>query len=101
MHSRIRCLPAILLTLFGFGPPASGADDDAFEIVQLPTQGRTVAVTMADVDGDGRKDLVQAAIFGVPPDEKRELIVFLQPEAGGAPRGAELPRAAPRQGGDL
>jgi len=81
-----RCFLAIFLACSVLGVlPGRAADDDAFEIKRLQTKGRTVAVSMADVDGDGRKDLVQASIQGVPPDEKRELLVYLQTASGDLP----------------
>ena len=63
--------------------PGRAGADDLFELQQLLSTGRTVAVELADFDGDGRTDLLQIAYIGHPPHETRELRVFVQAASGG------------------
>jgi hypothetical protein len=63
------------------------SDDAPFRVQSIPTPGRTVALELADLDGDGRQDVMRVAVFGLPPDERRVLHVYLQSETGAfAPR---------------
>jgi hypothetical protein len=47
-----------------------------FEVQRLSLAGETLAVVPADLDGDGRLDLVIAYRTGLPPNQKRFLAVF-------------------------
>ncbi|MDJ0698943.1 MAG: VCBS repeat-containing protein [Woeseiaceae bacterium] len=64
---------------------AAHADDDIFDVTQLPTSGRIVAADFGDFDGDGRNDLMIATLSGVPPDESRLLAIYLQGADGRFP----------------
>ncbi|MCZ6784723.1 MAG: VCBS repeat-containing protein [Proteobacteria bacterium] len=68
--------------------PAIAADDEPFEILSIPGDGRTVAAELADLNGDGRTDLLQIAIIGIPPAERRLIRVRYQTAEGTLP---ELP----------
>lgn len=47
-----------------------------FELREIPTRERTVAVELADLDGDGRTDLLQMVFDGIPPNQTRRIRVF-------------------------
>lgn len=49
-----------------------------FEITEFNSAGRNVAAELADVNGDGRRDLFVIALSGIPPREQREIRVYLQ-----------------------
>ena len=74
------CLALGLLP--GAGPPRA---DDAFEIIELASSGRTSAAELVDLNGDGRTDLLQAAFVSFPPNEERWVRVYLQGPEGGLP----------------
>ena len=85
-----------LLWLLLTALPCSAAADpigDAFEVTTFPDPGRTVLAEIADFDGDGRRDLLQGVIRGIPPAEERLLRVRLQGADGRFPDAAsfELP----------
>ena len=69
-----------------------------FAVTELPNAGRAVAAEIADLDGDGRADLLVLSVAGVPPDEKRTIRVRYQAADGALPEApsweAPLPRAA-------
>ena len=66
------------------------AADDPFEVTVIPSNGRTVTAELADVDGDGRTDLLQAVTFGMPPDESRVLRVYPQRPDGSIAQKPEI-----------
>jgi hypothetical protein len=74
---------AALLWLAASAARAAAADA-AFEVRELPADGlRSVAAELADLDGDGRTDLLRVGFADVPPAERRVLRVHLQhPELG-------------------
>jgi hypothetical protein len=75
---------ALLLAVVGAGSSGTSARaEPAFDLLEIPSRGRTVAAEYADLDGDSRTDLLQIAFVGYPPDESRWLRVYLQ-DAGGA-----------------
>ena len=47
------------------------AAEDPFDWIELPASGKTVAAELADMDGDGRTDVLAIAYAGVPPRERR------------------------------
>ena len=57
---------------------AAHADDAVFDVIAIPSKGRTVAADLVDLNGDGRTDLVQIAFAGVPPEEQRAIRVYFQ-----------------------
>jgi hypothetical protein len=61
------------------------ADEAPFAIQVIPSTGRTVTAELADVDGDGRQDLIHAVIYDLPPAERRLLRVHLQRPDGSIP----------------
>jgi hypothetical protein len=69
---------------------ASAADDAPFGVQQIPSEGRSVAAELADFDGDGRVDLLQAVVFDMPPSERRLLRVYLQRADGQIPERYDL-----------
>jgi hypothetical protein len=81
-----------LLLLLPFAAAAQ-PDGEPFEVVELADPGRTVLAEIADLDGDGRRDLLQVVIRGVPPDERRLLRMRLQAPDGSVPEtpSFELP----------
>jgi hypothetical protein len=74
------------------GPPgaALAAEPEPFEILEFASPGRTTAAEIADLDGDGRTDLLEMAFQGLPPDEVRVLRVRFQKEDGTLPAQADL-----------
>lgn len=64
---------------------AARAAEDPFAWREIPTQGRSVAADLADLDGDGRTDLLEIAFVGVPPVERREIRMYLQGDDGALP----------------
>lgn len=70
-----------LLTLFS----SAVADDEIFEISEIPVRERVVAAEIADFNGDRRADLMIATIAGIPPDETRTIGVYLQQRNGALP----------------
>ena len=66
------------------------AADDPFEVTVIPSRGRTVTAELADVDGDGRTDVLQAVTFGMPPDESRVLRIYPQRPDGSFPLKPEI-----------
>jgi hypothetical protein len=46
-----------------------------FALQTLAVDGRTIAAELADVDGDGRADLLTLVTHGLPPDERRSVEV--------------------------
>ena len=69
-----RLFAALLLV---FLPPLALAADP-FQVELFATEGRTVSAEIADLNGDGRGDLMQIVFVGFPPQEHRRLRVFLQ-----------------------
>ncbi len=61
--------------------PATGAEP-IFEVLEIPTVGRTVAAELVDLNGDARVDLLQIVFVSVPPNERRLIRVFLRTEDG-------------------
>jgi hypothetical protein len=75
-----------LVALCWLAAGRSAAADAAFEVRELPADGlRSVAVEIADLDGDGRSDLLRVGFAGIPPRERRVLRVHLQHAERGIP----------------
>jgi hypothetical protein len=66
------------------------AADDPFALTEIPSTGRTVAAELADLDGDGRTDLLQVRFADLPPNERRELRAFFQQPDGSLPKAPDL-----------
>ncbi|MEE9281541.1 MAG: VCBS repeat-containing protein [Myxococcota bacterium] len=82
------------LVLFAAAPSLAAAADP-FELLLIESSGRTVAAEIADLDGDGRGDIVQIAFTGLPPREERSIRVFLQGPDGGFPPAPTFERPLP------
>ncbi len=76
---------------------------DPFEVHVLESEGRTVAAEIADFDGDGRGDIMQIVIAGLPPAEQRTIRVFHQRADGSFPSAPamEIPLPAGSAAYDL
>jgi hypothetical protein len=82
MH--IQRLLAALLTCLA--PSFAAQAEPAFDILELPSPGRTSAAGFADLDGDGHTDIFAVSFAGVQPVERRELRVYFQRPEGALPR---------------
>lgn len=89
-----RCITTACVLLL-VAVPQGAAAQDPFALELVESRGRTVAAEIADLDGDGRGDLMQIAFVGFPPTEARELRVFLQDEDGAFPRVPSFARPLP------
>jgi hypothetical protein len=74
---------------------ASAAGDAPFAVQQIPSDGRSVAAELTDLDGDGRVDVLQAVVFDMPPNERRLFRVYLQRADGSLPERHDLELAVP------
>jgi len=72
-------LAGIASLVLGSGSPARAAGE-LFALSQLESPGRTVAADFADMDGDGRLDVIAVGVLGLPPEESRFLRVYFQDE---------------------
>ena len=61
---------------------ATAADSAPFDVTIVAGGGRTVAAEIVDLNGDGRADLLQIVVTGLPPNEERTVRVYYQDEAG-------------------
>lgn len=77
--------------------PSAAADEDLFGVQVIESKGRTVMAELSDLDGDGRQDLLQAVTFGLPPEERRVLRVYLQSAAGEIAPEPDLVMPVPEQ----
>jgi FG-GAP-like repeat/FG-GAP repeat len=68
-------LLAVLLVLLAAGPVLA-ADPPRFDLKKLMVLGDVVVVAAADLDGDGKLDIVAGYTTGVMPNIKRSLAVF-------------------------
>ncbi len=72
---------AFFLAAVGPIQPA-GAADKIFSVTELASRGRVVTAHFADFDGDRRTDVMVATLNGIPPDESRQIHVYLQSNDG-------------------
>ena len=79
-----RGLPFCTVLLALLALPVAAADDP-FEIIHFKDEGRTILGELIDLDGDGRTDLVQVVMRGVPPRHERVIRVRLQQQDGRLP----------------
>ncbi len=75
-------VPGLLGALLGLDARAA---EPVFDVVEIPTEGRTVAAELVDLNGDGRLDVLQIVFVSLPPTERRLIRVFLQKADGFAP----------------
>ena len=71
------------------------ADDPYFEIFKIKNDDRSAAADLADLNGDGRVDLLVVALRGLPPTEERVARVYLQNEDGTFGSAPSYVRAIP------
>jgi hypothetical protein len=64
---------------------ARADEEDPFELRVIPAPGRTAFAEIADLDGDGRGDLVSASFTKLPPAQARTLRVHFQRADGALP----------------
>lgn len=81
MQATHRLLRAIASLLLASAAPAQESSAP-FQLVTLPGPGRTAFAEIADLDGDGRGDLVTASFTKLPPNQQRKLRVHFQREDG-------------------
>jgi hypothetical protein len=79
--SRSALLAIATAAVFGCDPVH--ADDKVFDTTELQYSGRAVTADLADVDGDGSKDLILVTFEGLPPAQRRMIRVYPQSPAGG------------------
>ncbi len=65
---------------------AAAAAVPRFSLQSLTVEGEVASVVAADLDGDGRKDLVAVYRTGVPPYQSRSFAIFWNREGIFAPR---------------
>lgn len=65
---------------------AAAAAAPRFHVQPLAVEGEVASVVAADLDGDGRKDLVAVYKTGVPPYQKRSFAIFWNRAGVFAPR---------------
>jgi hypothetical protein len=73
-----------LLAIFAAAAAASSAP--RFKVQPLAVDGEVTSVTAADLDGDGRKDLLAVYTTGLPPYQKRFFALFWNRQGVFAPR---------------
>jgi hypothetical protein len=83
MQSRPRGLFRLIATLLLAASAPAQESGAPFQLVALPGPGRTAFAEIADLDGDGRGDLVTASFSKLPPNQLRKLRVHYQREDGG------------------
>ena len=74
-----------LLAACLLAPTPSAGEGDPFSVQDIRPEGRVVQADLADLDGDGRGDLVCVTTEGLPPNERREIQVFFQAADGTMP----------------
>ena len=65
---------------------AAAAAAPRFFVQSLAVEGEVASVVTADLDGDGRKDLLAVYRTGVPPYQKRAFAIFWNRAGMFAPR---------------
>jgi hypothetical protein len=84
---QIRRLLAALVACLA--PDFAAQAEPAFDILELPSPGRTSAAGFADLDGDGHTDIFAVSFAGVQPAGRRELHVYFQRPEGALPRASD------------
>jgi hypothetical protein len=88
---------ALILTSIALGHASVALADQLFDIDAIESRGRSVAAELADLDGDGRTDLMVVVLLGIPPEEQREIRVYLQKLDGSLPRKPDHTVAVPER----
>ncbi|MFP6640542.1 MAG: VCBS repeat-containing protein, partial [Myxococcota bacterium] len=74
---------------------SSRAEEPFFEVISIDNTDRTAAADLADLNGDGRVDLLVVLLRGIPPDEEREARIYLQTEERTFGKSPDYVRAIP------
>lgn len=82
MRGAPRLLPLTACCGLACAVAAPARGDDPFVVHALASPGRIKAVEIADLDGDGRGDLLEVAFSGLPPRLVREVRVRFQDADG-------------------
>jgi len=82
-RSTLRAGAGTFAFALALGAAERAGADDPFAVHSMESDGRTVSAELADLDGDGRDDLLQVSFFGAPPHERRRVRVYLQREGRG------------------
>ena len=72
------------------------ADDPYFDVLEVKNRDRSAAADLADLNGDGRLDLLVVVLRGLPPEEERVARVYLQTAEGGFGEKPSYVRAIPK-----
>lgn len=82
MRSRA-CRLLLWISALPLATSARAAESSApFQLLTLPGPGRTALAEIADLDGDGRGDVVTVSFTKLPPNQQRKLRVHFQREDG-------------------
>lgn len=73
------------LVLFFALLPSIASAENAFDLTTIRSTGRAVAAELADLNGDGRTDLLQVVFRSLPPNEQRVVRVHYQAADGSIP----------------
>jgi hypothetical protein len=93
---RTQLRAAIVLLITWAFAPAHAAQDPIFEVTTIENDGRTVAAELADLNGDGRTDLLVVLLRGIGTKELRSFNVYLGREEGGLPPTPDYSVPVPR-----
>lgn len=86
IRGRLRSWSAALLIVLTDTSVGAAADAEApFDVTVLSERGRTVAAELVELNGDGRTDLLQMVVAGLPPKEERSIRVYYQDEQARIP----------------
>jgi hypothetical protein len=78
-------LRGLCVALFALLVAPAATADKPFDVERFTDAGRTVMAEIIDLDGDGRMDLLQVVMRGIPPAQKRVIVVRLQGADGKLP----------------
>lgn len=80
------CLPILVVAAsLCASAPTKARAEELFEVSRFASEGRAVAAELVELNGDGRVDFFVVALLGIPPNERREIRVFLQADDGTFP----------------
>jgi len=86
----VRNIGVIALAACAAAAAARAQAPGPFALRSIAGDGRTVAAEIADLDGDGRADLLALVMRGVPPDERRDVELRFGVEGGELPAAPDL-----------
>jgi len=82
---RARRPVALLLASMALCQLSAARAEELFDILRIENRGRSVAAELAELNGDGRTDLMVVTLIGIPPEERRTVRVYLQTPEGALP----------------